>query len=368
MTDAPIVTIVTATRNRCALLKEAVQSVMAQDFRSWQMVVVDDASEDDTWRWLSSLGDARVRGLRLERRAERSAARNLGLDAARGRYVLFLDDDDLLPPTALAHHVRAFQRNDDVVASVGSRVLFDEAGSEVTERLVVRPAVLDVWPHVVYGWVSVVGATLFDSAALRAVGGWDPSYVIAEDYELWTRVAQRGLVVISPDVVLRYRVHAGQWRSANYRVLMDQIREVAVERSVGQARERGQAALEARRLVVEARGQASRDRHARALVLMVRAWKVAPEILRSPLAKADAMARPIGMARCALKAPLPAILLTALRRRRGPPDDRPSFRARIAENSDGRWPETNAPEGQRPMSAMSAGNGLRPAPRGTADS
>ena len=53
----PVVTIVTATHNRCELLRETVESVIAQDFEAWQMVVVDDASEDDTWEWVTSVRD-----------------------------------------------------------------------------------------------------------------------------------------------------------------------------------------------------------------------------------------------------------------------------------------------------------------------
>src|SRR5580658_1881005 len=97
------ISVIIPTRNRLAYLKEAVASVLAQDHRDREVVVVDDASEDGTWAWLSSLTDPDVRVLRMEQHGERSAARNLGLNYAQGKYVLFLDHDDLLAPSALSY-------------------------------------------------------------------------------------------------------------------------------------------------------------------------------------------------------------------------------------------------------------------------
>jgi len=95
------VSVVIATRNRSALLAEAVRSVLAQTGVRWELLVVDDASTDGTWAYLEALRGPSVRGLRLEIHGERSAARNLGLAEARAPYVMFLDDDDLLRKGAL---------------------------------------------------------------------------------------------------------------------------------------------------------------------------------------------------------------------------------------------------------------------------
>lgn len=84
---APLVSVIIATRNRCSLLEQAVASVVAQSFGDWEIVVVDDASEDRTWSWLEGRSDPQLRPIRLEEHAERSAARNVGTRAARGRYV-----------------------------------------------------------------------------------------------------------------------------------------------------------------------------------------------------------------------------------------------------------------------------------------
>ncbi len=96
-----LISIVTPTHNRCGWLKEMVASVFAQTIGSWELIIVDDASTDETWSWLQGLGDARVRKIRLAQHAERSKARNLGLQGAKGRLILFLDDDLLLKRTVI---------------------------------------------------------------------------------------------------------------------------------------------------------------------------------------------------------------------------------------------------------------------------
>ena len=98
----PAVSVVIATRNRRGLLSEAIATVVDQTLSDWELIVVDDASEDDTAELLASIDDSRVRSLRQPAHGERSKARNLGLAEARGEFVMFLDDDDLLRPAALA--------------------------------------------------------------------------------------------------------------------------------------------------------------------------------------------------------------------------------------------------------------------------
>ena len=282
----PQITVITPTRNRRRLLEETVASVLAQTLERWELIVVDDVSEDDTWAWLRSLDDPRIEPVRVERRVERTAARNLGLRSARGRYVLFLDDDDLLVESALGHHVAMLDRHSRAVASVGARTMFGEAITEHTVGTVRRETVRDIWGEVLLGWVAVSGVTAFRTDAVRMAGAWDESYVIAEDYELWGRIARVGPVVLSPDVMLRYRVHSGQWRSSNVPQLMAEMRKKAVERAEGPERRHGERVLEARSLIAMAGEQVAGDEPAKAIRSYLKAVALVPRLLRSPLVPA----------------------------------------------------------------------------------
>ena len=92
---APFFSIVVPTYNRADLILATVDSVLAQDFTAWELLIVDDGSTDDTAAVVAARPDPRLHYL-LKANAERGAARNYGLARARGEYVLFLDSDDLL--------------------------------------------------------------------------------------------------------------------------------------------------------------------------------------------------------------------------------------------------------------------------------
>ncbi len=95
----PRVSIIIATRNRARLLREALESLRAQTFTDFEAIVIDDGFTDDTREVVGSFHD-RFRYIHQANRG-RSHARNRGLERARGRYVAFLDDDDLLRPNKL---------------------------------------------------------------------------------------------------------------------------------------------------------------------------------------------------------------------------------------------------------------------------
>src|SRR5436309_2250510 len=97
----PAAAVVIPTRNRRHELERAVASIRAQTLTDWELVIVDDASEDDTAAFLDSLDDPRIKVRRADQHGERSAARNRGLAVVSSPAILFLDDDDELLPRAL---------------------------------------------------------------------------------------------------------------------------------------------------------------------------------------------------------------------------------------------------------------------------
>jgi glycosyltransferase involved in cell wall biosynthesis len=92
-TDA-LVTVIIPTRNRAALLARAIRSVQQQTYSNFEIIVIDDASGDDTRETVERLGDSRIRYIRHETNRGGSAARNTGISAATGEFIAFLDDDD----------------------------------------------------------------------------------------------------------------------------------------------------------------------------------------------------------------------------------------------------------------------------------
>jgi glycosyltransferase involved in cell wall biosynthesis len=118
------VSVILPTRNRAALLPRAVRSVLNQSYVSWELVVVDDGSEDETPTLMAAMSDPRVRTVRQRYRGT-SAARNAGLAVASGDYVTYLDDDNVMHPGWLRAVVWAFEHDPEADVAIGSRIVDD---------------------------------------------------------------------------------------------------------------------------------------------------------------------------------------------------------------------------------------------------
>ena len=111
----PLVSAVIATHNREKLLPEAVKSIQEQTYSNFEIIIVDDASQDDTPAVIERLieNDPRIRFIHSDKNIGPGAARNLGIAVARGEYVAIMDDDDLSEPYRLELEIEAFRKNPD---------------------------------------------------------------------------------------------------------------------------------------------------------------------------------------------------------------------------------------------------------------
>jgi glycosyltransferase involved in cell wall biosynthesis len=199
---SPSVAVVIPTHDRVTSLRRAVASVERQTLRSWQLVVVDDASSDGTAEWLATLADPRFTFIAVSENIERSAARNRGLEAVAAPFVLFLDDDDELTPHALAVLSEALATAPSAVAAVGVR---RDVGAGVgrPDLHPRRRAILDVRAPSFLGWVAPPSQTLFRTDVVRSVGGWRVDEARGEDRLMWLTLSASGTAVFVPRVVVR---------------------------------------------------------------------------------------------------------------------------------------------------------------------
>src|SRR5262245_43629644 len=114
------VSVIVPTRNRSALLSRTLRSVLRQQQVEIEVIVIDEASTDDTAALLATVDDARVRVIRHDRPRGVSAARKRGAAAAQGEWVAFVDDDDLWAPDKLARQIHTAQTLDRDWAYAGS--------------------------------------------------------------------------------------------------------------------------------------------------------------------------------------------------------------------------------------------------------
>jgi glycosyltransferase involved in cell wall biosynthesis len=204
----PEVSVVIPTYNRAAVLQEAIQSVMLQTYPDYEVIVVDDGSTDNT-RDVVSAFSGKGRYV-LQQNRGRSAARNHGIRLARGRYIAFLDSDDMFLPEKLGVQVSALKSGWDFGMAYSHSLAMYEPGRIAEGHLHARGR-LSGWIHpeilFIQGTVITVPSVLVRARILGEVGGFDETMHICEDLDLWRRIAMRYKVlqIRLPLAVVRYR-------------------------------------------------------------------------------------------------------------------------------------------------------------------
>lgn len=198
-----LVTVVIPCFNYSEYLGKAIRSVQAQQYSSFEIIVVDDGSTDD------SAVVAERAGVRLIRQPNSGlgAARNTGLAAATGEFVVFLDADDELLPDALASGVaalRAQPKNSCVVRRCQMIDAHDRA-LPVHYREINTEDLYREWLNANFVWTP--GAAMFRTDRIAAVGGFPPELGPASDYAIYLALARRGEVAFDAREVVRYRQH-----------------------------------------------------------------------------------------------------------------------------------------------------------------
>jgi glycosyltransferase involved in cell wall biosynthesis len=184
-----LVSVVIPTRNRSALLTEAIESVLAVDREDFEIevIVVDDGSVDDTPTVARNYPVTYVRteGIGV------SAARNVGMHAAHGEFIAFLDDDDIWLASNVGVHLRVFDQHPEYGAVIAQVRLTDAHRVPYGQAMPSRPVrsgwifddLLAYWPQ--------LGSVVVRASVFQEVGGFEPSLRSAEDWEWVLRIAQR---------------------------------------------------------------------------------------------------------------------------------------------------------------------------------
>ena len=185
----PTVSVVMAARNYAQFLPAAVESVLAQTIGDWELIVIDDGSADDTPAVVRPyLSDRRVRYLRSDRLGQ-PRAKNLGAGLARGEFIAYLDADDAWLPTKLERQLELLRDRPSVGVCFCRRRLMDESGT-------IRPASDPpaprgrVLPQIFLRNFVCFSSVVVRRVVLEHVGGFDPGWDLAIDYDLWLRVAR----------------------------------------------------------------------------------------------------------------------------------------------------------------------------------
>ncbi len=198
------ISIITPSYNQAAYLEQTIRSVLAQDAPGMEYIIVDGGSTDGSVDIIERYAD-RLAWWVSEPDAGQADAINKGLRRATGKYVAWLNSDDLYAPGAVAHAVRTLEQNPDLGFVYGDAVSFDHHGHPLNDM-----AFADWGLDGLVGFNIICQPAVFmRRAVLEQAGYLDPSYHFLLDHELWLRMARLAPIRHVPEVWAFARHHPG---------------------------------------------------------------------------------------------------------------------------------------------------------------
>jgi glycosyltransferase involved in cell wall biosynthesis len=231
----PAVSVVLPTFNRLEYLGAAIESVLAQTFQDWELIIADDGSDEETVQYLRRFEQPpRIQLLRLPHRGNISATRNAGVRSASGDYVAFLDSDDLWMPTKLERQMASLLSRPERKWSYTGFGIVDGSMRPLHARIGFSGATGWIAESVLSNESTVMSpSVLVRRDLLEEVGPMDEQLPFCGDFVLWMRLALRSEADCVPEPLLlvrRHGQHTGDdvgtcrdWARA-----LDQIRPFAV--------------------------------------------------------------------------------------------------------------------------------------------
>ena len=215
MPNEPFVSVVIATYNMGQYLPDAVKSILAQSWRNFEIIIVDDGSTDDTEERIRELSDdPRVRYIPTENRGQ-PKAKNRGLAEAKGDFIAFCDADDLWSPDKLTVQMPHFEN--EAVGVVYSEVSYiDQDGHPISKEIPYPRHSGTVTEHLVIKNFVPFGTAVIRRACLDRNGMFDEALPMGIDWDLWLRYSVDWQFQYAPEVTYIYRIWPGQM-SNNYR-------------------------------------------------------------------------------------------------------------------------------------------------------
>jgi alpha-1,6-rhamnosyltransferase len=218
--QAPLISVIAPCYNAERYLEQALESIYAQDYPNFEVIIVDDGSSDRSLEMLRQLQPRYGFAWYTQANQGVSGALNTGLEHARGVYVATPDLDDVMLPHSLSVRAHYLDQHPDV-GLVGALIHYmDEHGTLGKQQRPKGIRRLDFANILANGEVVGAPVSLYRMEALRAVGGYDPD-IRVQDFQITLRIARRGYGVhIIPEVVTRYRRHPNNL-SRRYKVLLE---------------------------------------------------------------------------------------------------------------------------------------------------
>lgn len=179
--------VITPTYNRAHFITKAIESVLNQTFSDWELIVVDDGSTDNTKEVVNGYTDDRIYYL-FQSNAERSAARNNGINHSKGKYICFLDSDDIFTINRLEKLYDSIQKHNEPVAMFFTGIKFDNGSQIGYHSIPPKNEEESIYDFMMRATVATPRVCIHQNILVKHQ--FNPSFRIGEDTECWIRIAK----------------------------------------------------------------------------------------------------------------------------------------------------------------------------------
>jgi glycosyltransferase involved in cell wall biosynthesis len=204
----PKVSVIILTYNRKEFLKAAIQSVLEQSYQDFEIIIVDDGSNDGTAAFVGSLTDPRINYIRNDTNQGEARSRNIGINRSSGEFIAFLDDDDEWLSSKLEKQVRLLESSPAIVAGVytGFTKVDVKTGKIVATVLPQKRGYI-YNAMATYNWVGTPSTVLIRKECFDEVGPFDDDIVFGPDNDMWIRIAQKYHFDFVAESLVKYAEH-----------------------------------------------------------------------------------------------------------------------------------------------------------------
>jgi glycosyltransferase involved in cell wall biosynthesis len=228
MKQSPTVSVVMPVYNVERYVAQAVESILAQTFADFELLILDDGSRDRSLSILQTLAaqDKRIRLISRENQGI-PRTRNELLSQSRGEFIAPMDSDDIALPDRLTRQVEFLQHHPDYVCVGGAYQLIDAADRLILNHFAMPQEDEDIQSLMLKGHVSLhQPCVMFRRQATIDVGGYDETLPVCEDLDLWLRLGEVGKLANLPQPVLQYRLHQNSISEQQQAIALDKMQEI----------------------------------------------------------------------------------------------------------------------------------------------
>jgi glycosyltransferase involved in cell wall biosynthesis len=231
-----LVSVIIPNYNHADYLPAAIDSILNQDYADYEIIVVDDGSKDHS-QAVGKRYEGQIQYIYQDNQGL-SAARNTGLNAARGEFIALLDADDMYEPNFMSHLLAALKSNPDADGIICGYQFVDDQNQTLPQWESRDIAATDLYRILLDGNFLVPESIIVRRKCYEAVGGFDVSLRACEDWDMWLRISKQFDIMSDREILTRHRTLVGSMSSDPERMLNNRI--IVLERHFGPMSANGQ--------------------------------------------------------------------------------------------------------------------------------